>query len=54
MQLFVFGISSPGVDHLQLYQLVICTYFFFHLKNCFEKYILGKFNMCDGCVVMVT
>ena len=40
--LFIFDIFSPGVDHLQLYQLLICVFqniwfFFFHLNICSEK-----------------
>ena len=50
VQLFVFGIFSPGVDHLQLYQLLICMFVLLSFEICFEK---GAFRQIQDSVMVV-
>ena len=50
VQLFVFGISIPGVDHLQLYQSLICMFVFLLFEICFEK---GAFRQIQDSVMVV-
>ena len=50
VQLFVFGIFSPGVDHLQLYQLLICMFVRLSSEICFEK---GAFRQIQDSVMVV-
>ena len=50
VQLFVFGIFILGVDHLQLYQLLICMFVFLSFEICFEN---GAFRQIQDSVMVV-
>ena len=50
MHFFYFGIILPGVDHLQLYQLLICMFVFLSFEICFEK---GVFRQIQDSVMVV-
>ena len=50
VQLFVFGIFIPGVDHLQLYQSLICMFVILSFEICFEK---GAFRQIQDSVMVV-
>ena len=50
MQPFVFVVLIPGVDHLQLYQSLICMLVFLSFQICFEK---GSFRQIQDSVMVV-
>ena len=50
MQLFVFGIFILGVDHIQLYQSLICMFVFLSFDICVEK---GAFRQIQDSVMVV-
>ena len=54
MQLFVFDMCKPSVDHLHLYKFLICMSVFFYLKICFKKDAFRQIQDCDVGVAMVT
>ena len=51
MQLFVFGIFIPGVDHVQLYQSLIYMFVFLSFEICFEKVVFTQIQ--DSVMVVL-